>query len=173
MTTLELTPHAPAPVYVATDMPGYAFQVELPDDWSELPIEPEVVDFRDPDALRTLARFGSADGALTLTVAMRPTYQAGTLSQWLLGLGAALRFGMGPIAPLAMGPLTAAECVASEAAPAGERWMHVALCEDGQTLFLLRATTAPELFDAIGPVLAQIVASFTLAAGRGQTVPVE
>jgi hypothetical protein len=172
MTTLELTPVGPTRVLVATAVPDLAFQCELPTDWFEYPVPAEDMDFQDPAAVQTIARFLSADGVLGFTVAVRPAYQEGTLTSWLEWLGAIQQMSLGGIAPLQVGSRTAASCLAAQEGPGGPVWLRLALCEDDRNLFLLSATAPAELFDAVGPVLTQMVASFELVEARGQTVAV-
>jgi hypothetical protein len=171
MTTLEMTPVGAARVHVATAVPGYAFQCELPRDWLEYAVADLEPDFQDPGAFRPLAHFASDDGLLHFSVGVRPIYMAGNLADWLAWLGGNQLLALAPIAPLRVGPLLAASCLATAETESGLTALRLALCEDGQSLFLLSAAAPLELFDAMGPVLTQLVASFTLVAGRGQTVP--
>lgn len=158
-------------VQVAAGDAALAFTCRVPQRWVQATLPQHAVDFANPAALLPLAIFSSAADAAAFSVAVRPAYETGAVSQWLTWLTEAQRlFGADVARPYALSDRTAVACTASERGPAGEMRLRLVMFEDGGNLFVLTVSAPAARWAELEGLLDPIARSFTLLGGRGSTV---
>ena len=147
------------------------FRLLLPTGWQNHTLPDEMPDFDDPTALVPLAVVTAPYAAIAWSVAARPAYGDGTVSDWARYL-----LEHEGIAPRALGDgrlgdLPALVGEAGRDSEVGPLTIRFAFAEDGSRLINLSLTAPAPLADAlVGPWFAALE-SFELASPQGPTVP--
>lgn len=167
MTMTEILPT----VEVTPAVERFAFSVQKPQDWQQMPIPADETDFDNPTLFMPLALFMPAWGAVVFTVAARPAYGEGTLADWLMYLCREQELRITEFMPAAIGNTFAASCVCSQDSEAGEMKVRIALFEDGGALLSLIGMAPVAIWDSVAALFDQMITSFRLAAPQGSSVP--
>lgn len=147
-----------------------AFEIGVPDGWQTLPLPEEAVDYEQPTAFLPLGVFMAPYGAVVFSVAARPAYGDGTVSQWLSFLSREMGFSVEDSELVNFGLLKGYQCTATQSAEVGTMRLRVVLVEDG-TRMLSFTLMAPEpIWPSMAHTLDAMLESFRLLDQRGPTV---
>jgi hypothetical protein len=148
-----------------------AFAIEKPRDWQRLALPADETDLSTPTAFLPLAIFMAPYGAVVLTVAARPAYEDGAVSQWAEWLCEQNSLA---IERRAVGRLSGAPALLAEAtqpSEAGPMRVRLAFLEDGRRLVNLTCMAPEQIWESVEPIFARMLESFRLDRLHGPTAP--
>ena len=148
-----------------------AFAIEKPRDWQRLALPADETDLSSPTAFLPLAIFMAPYGAVVLTVAARPAYQDGAVSQWAEWLCEqnSLAIERRAVGRLSDAPALLAE--ATQPSEAGPMRVRLAFLEDGGRLVNLTCMAPEQIWASVEPIFARMFESFRLDRLHGPTAP--
>ncbi len=149
-----------------------AFRIAAPRDWISHPMPEEDVDFSVPTAVVPLVLVAAPWAAVVLTVAVRPTFEDGTVQDWSLFLLDSQGIRPTAIMPATIGNVHGLAGVGRQ--QQDDTWMEIrfAFFEDGGR-FVYLGLFAPDAISApLEPIWQTALRDFVLARPQGQTVPV-
>ena len=160
------------PLEVPGRIAELGFVVELPQDWIHHPLQEASLEFQPPAFLGPLAVVTAPHAVIVFSVAARPAYEEGTLSDWaryLLG-----EHGIKPqtFSDAWLGELPAILGEAEQPSDYGPMRVRFAFAEDGGRLINVSLTAPTLLGQAMEPVWRSILSTFQLGTPHGPTVPV-
>jgi len=158
-------------VEVRPSITRFAYRVQVPAGWRQIPVPEENVDFSNPALFMPIGVFMATWGAVVFSASVRPAYDDGTLSDWLMYLCREQEFQIAEFMPLTIGGSHAAACVCTQDSDGGTMKIRVAIFEDGGALYNLLGMAPPAIWDSVGPTFERMIASFRLAELRGSSVP--
>jgi hypothetical protein len=150
---------------------GLAFAIEKPRDWQRLTLPADETDLSNPATFLPLAIFMAPYGAVVLTVAARPAYDDGAVSQWAEWLCEQNSLA---IERRAVGSLSGARALHAEAtqpSEAGPMRVRLAFLEDGRRLVNLTCMAPEQIWASVEPIFARMLESFRLDRLHGPTAP--
>jgi hypothetical protein len=158
---------------VIPSLEDLAFRLEVPDHWRQLPIPQEKLVFSNPAVLTPACVFMATFGAASFSVAARPAYESGTLTDWLHRFYGGQDFAVDEDGPPSYGEFKAAAVsTATQHGAAGPMKKRVAVFEDGARLFIITATAPESSWPSVSDTFDVMFDSFSLVEWRGPTVAV-
>ncbi|MBL8295557.1 MAG: hypothetical protein JNN08_27175 [Bryobacterales bacterium] len=149
----------------------FAYRVQVPADWQQIPLPEEDVDFSNPALFMPLGVFMARWGAVVFSASVRPAYGDGTLADWLMYLCREQEFQIIEFMPVTVGDAHAAACVCTQDSDGGLMKIRVALFEDGGALYNLLGMAPAQIWESVAPTFEQMITSFRLAEPQGSSVP--
>lgn len=164
---------------------GYAYQVVAPQahegltcrflkppDFNLADMPPETPDFSDGAKFMPLAVAMSPYGPMVFSLAARPAFDDGAVSQWLEYICGQEGYPHSPVTATRIGNLPAVTCDATQQADDGTPMkMRFVLLEDGGRLFQMAAMAPDPFWSAALQKMSPMLASFELREMRGTKVP--
>lgn len=146
------------------------FDVTLPHDWVSHELPQDDADFSNTTHLIALAAVMAPHSMIVFTVAARPAYEDGTLSDWSRFL--LEQHGLEPrsFGEHHLGPLPALIGEAVQDSDLGPMHVRFLFAEDGQRLINVTLLAPQVLADVVAPVWFAALDSFALTDPRGPTV---
>jgi len=158
-------------VNVSTPEARFAFRVEIPTTWAQLPVPQEQVDFSNEGLSQPIAAFVAKYGAVVLTFSARPGFAEGSVAEWLRRICTADKVQIGQFAPAQAGGIPAVGASGSQASEAGPMSLRVLAFEQGGWLHLLMAMAPAAIWDSVTPTFDRMLASFAMTNPMPATVP--
>lgn len=160
-------------VYAVEGRAGLSFRMEKPVSWRVLEIPEEEPQFDNPEYMLALQVCMAPYGAVVHSVAARPAYGDGAVSQWMGWLCEKQGIAVESVARLQVGDSAAMECMGVQDTEAGRMRMRVVFLEDGRRLFTVTSMAPEEIWGSVAPVFGRMVDSFRLVHVHGGTAPLE
>lgn len=152
-----------------------AFEIDAPQGFEPLECPAEVPDFDDPTLSAPLAVLSSQVALALVTIAARPAYGDGSVSDWLRYLSA--HYGI-TLTSITVGEVGGEKALHPAVLAEGHQTqedtllqMRLAMLEDGGRLVTIHAMCPDELAPSYLPLMQQCVASFQLLTATGPTAP--
>jgi len=149
----------------------FAFRVELPADWAQLPVPPDQVDFSNEGVSQPIAAFVAKYGVVVLTFSVRPGFGDGSVADWFRRICAADKVQTGQFAPAKAGDIPAVGAPGSQDSDAGPMTQRFLAFEQGGWLHLLMAMAPSAIWDSVTPTFDRMLASFAMTNPMPATVP--
>lgn len=149
---------------------GFSFL--LPDDFRAVPLPDEQPRFDEPGTFFPLTVAMAGYAAIVFSVAARPAYEDGTLTQWLTYLCAAQQMEHSEIEPAKVGAHEGVACFARQQSEAGPMKMRLCLFEDGGRMVNVSVMSPEPLWGSVADKLRTMIDSFALSSPRGSQVAV-
>ncbi len=141
-----------------------------PADFKVADLPAEETDFSKGAQFMPLAIAVTQYGPMVFTVAARPAYEDGTVSQWLDYICSAEGYTHTPVKETRIGAYPAVTCDATQKADDITMKMRFMLFEDGGRLFQMSAMAPEALWDSAIKTMAPMLASLELRETRGTQV---
>ncbi len=141
-----------------------------PADFKIADLPAEEVDFSKGAQFMPLAVAITQYGPMVFTVAARPAYEDGTVSQWLDYICQAEGYAHTPVKETRLGAYPAVTCDATQKTDAVTMKMRFVLFEDGGRLIQMSAMAPEPLWDSAIKKMAPMLASLELRETRGTKV---
>ncbi|MBS1824038.1 MAG: hypothetical protein JST93_01835 [Acidobacteria bacterium] len=160
-------------VYEVEGRAGLSFRMEKPRSWRVLEIPEEEAQFDNPEYMLALQVTMAPYGAVVHSVAARPAYGDGAVSQWMGWLCEKQGIAVEAVERVQVGDSPAMACMGVQDTEAGRMRMRVVFLEDGRRLFTVTSMAPEEIWGSVAPVFARMVDSFRLVHVHGGTAALE
>lgn len=167
----DVNPSGYIPTEVAARVPGLGFRYLRPTDWVQVDLPAEQLDVNNPTAFLPLGISVARYGAVLFTVAARPAFDDGTLSQWLDYIAKANQQDPGPIEREVLKGRDAVACWGVQRNDGLVMRARMVFLEDGGHLVALCAMAPDELWASLAATLYAVLHSFELTTPAGTKVP--
>ena len=158
-------------VVALADHAGLTCRFLKPADFTIAELPPETPDFSDGATFMPLAVAMTSYGPMVFTVAARPAFDDGAVSQWLEFICDKEGYPHSEITETRIGALPAVTCDATQQATDGTAMrMRFVLLEDGGRIFQMSAMAPDALWSAVIEKMTPMLASFELRESRGTQV---
>lgn len=152
---------------------GLSFCFDRPRSWRVLDLPEEEAQFDNPEFMLPLSVCMAPYGAVIHSMAVRPAYGDGAVSQWMTWLCEKQGIAMGPLRATAVAESPAMEGEGVQETEAGRMRMRIVFLEDGRRLFTMTCMAAEEIWPSVSPLFERMLASFRLDEVHGATAPLE
>ncbi|MBL8178108.1 MAG: hypothetical protein JNK48_25765 [Bryobacterales bacterium] len=152
---------------------GLSFHYAKPRNWRVLEIPKEEPRFDNPEHMMALHVCMAPYGALVFSVAARPAYADGAVSQWMTWLCGKQGIAIDEPRRVTFGAAEAMECMGRQESEAGPMRMRILFLEDGQRLFTVTCMAPEEIWTGSEGLFASMVASLQLDAVHGPSAALE
>lgn len=152
---------------------GLGFTFSKPASWQVLEIPAEPPQFDNPAFFLPLHVCMSPLAAIIHSVAARPAYDDGSVSQWMEWLCGQQGIAIESSRAVTIGASPAVECEGTQDSEAGPLRLRILFLEDGKRLFTVTCLAPAELWPTAEPIFAQMLGSFRLETVHGATAPLE
>ncbi|MFN7934596.1 MAG: hypothetical protein U0R19_14795 [Bryobacteraceae bacterium] len=160
-------------VYDVAGRDGLSFRMEKPRSWRVLEIPEEEAQFDNPEYMLALQVCMAPYGAVVHSVAARPAYGDGAVSQWMTWLCEKQGIEVEAVERVQVGEAGAMACMGVQDTEAGRMRMRVVFLEDGRRLFTVTSMAPEEIWGSVAPVFARMTNSFRLVHVHGGTASLE
>ena len=143
------------------------FAIEAPADWKPVDLPPEVPDFENPLAFAPVAMLAAPYAAVVFSIAARPAYAEGSLSDWLGYVTREQNLDPGPIESEQVGPHAAVGCWSGQMQDGVVMRSRLALFEDGTRIVTLTCLAPDALWASVAVAFRAMLDSFRLTVARG------
>jgi hypothetical protein len=160
-------------VVAPTNHAGLTCRFLKPADFKIAELPPSETNFSDGGVFLPLAVALTQYGPMVFTVAARPAYDDGAVSQWLEYICRKEGYEHSPVTEIRIGDLPAVTCDALQKADDVTMKMRFVLFEDGGRLFQMSAMAPEALWSSAIEKLAPMLSSLELREPRGTKVPLK
>ena len=168
--TTPAIPKGFVPTEVAARVAGLGFRFLRPTDWVLVDLPAEQLDTTNPYAFLPLGICVARYGAVVFTVAARPAFDDGTLSQWLDHFARVNLQDPGPVEAEELSGRAAVGCWGIQLNDGVVLRARAVFVEDGGKLLVLNVMAPDELWGSLASTLVTILRSFELTTPAGATV---
>ncbi len=149
---------------------GLDFAVECPTDWVGVPIPAETTTFDDVLTFAPVGVLMAPYAAIVFSVAGRPIYGDGTLSQWLEYVARERGHDPGPIEQQAIGSVQGVGCWGFQDADGTPMRVRLSFFADGERLVHIACMAPNDLWATVAPTFEHMLATFALQSPQGGKV---
>lgn len=152
---------------------GLTYCFDKPRSWRRLELPEEQAQFENPEFMLPLSVCMAPYGAVVHSIAVRPTFNDGAVTQWMKWLCEKQGIAMEPLHVVKVGDCGAVEGEGVQDTEAGRMRMRIVFLEDGQRLYTMTCMAPEEIWPSVRPQFERMVGSFRLDETRGSTAPIE
>ena len=144
-----------------------------PADFRRAELPEQEIDFEKHATFLPLAVCIANYGPVVFTVAARPAFEDGSVSDWLRFLAREENFELDEVRTTQIGTLAGVEALVLQRQEDMTVRLRLVLIENGGRLFQLSGMAPVQLWPGAEKVLGEMIASFELAVDQGSTTPLE